>query len=136
MPIHLMLTSYASTPPREKPSSSRKKLKMFASRGFVSISKIFSAVGKYFRMTWFIDTISWTKQTSMCLARREPPELHLMAAVLSSKMTVESLSWKLRSNRTPRSQTTSWAQLESATYSASAMDKATQPCLLLVQWTR
>jgi hypothetical protein len=90
-----MLTSYANTPPREKPSLSRKKLKIFASRGFVRISATYSAIGKYLRMDYFIDTTWWPKQTlrSMFLARRELPELHLMAAVLSSKITVGSLCW-------------------------------------------
>jgi hypothetical protein len=132
------MPTYANTPPREKPSLSRRKLKMFASRGLVRISATYSAVGKYLRMACFIDTTSWTKQTlrSMCFARRELPELHLMAAVLSSKITVGSLYWYLRSHSTPRSHITYWAQLEEATYSASAVDEATQPCFLLVQCTR
>jgi hypothetical protein len=95
MPASYANTSYANilcqnTPPCERPSLSRKELKMFASRGFVRISATCSAVGKYLRMTCFIDTTPWTKQTlrSMFLARREPQELHLMAAVLYSKNTV------------------------------------------------
>jgi hypothetical protein len=129
MPTHLLARSQACR---------AKKLKMFASRGLVRISATCSAVGKYLRMTCFIDTTSWTKQTlrSMCFARRELPELHLMAAVLSSKITIGSLCWYLRSLSIPRSHITSWAQFKAATYSASAVKKATQPYFLLVQCTR
>jgi hypothetical protein len=55
------MPTYANTPPREKPSLSRKKLKMFASRGFVRISATWSAVSKYLRMACFVDTTSRTK---------------------------------------------------------------------------
>jgi hypothetical protein len=54
------MPTYANTPPREKPSLSRKKLKMFASRGLIRISATCSAVGKYLSMACFIDTTSWT----------------------------------------------------------------------------
>jgi hypothetical protein len=55
------MTTYANTHPREKSSLSRKKLKMFASRGLVRISATCSAVGKYLSMACFIDTTSWTE---------------------------------------------------------------------------
>jgi hypothetical protein len=55
------MPTYDNTHPREKPSLSRKKLKMFASRGLVRISATCSAVGEYLSMACFIDTTSWTK---------------------------------------------------------------------------
>jgi hypothetical protein len=67
------MRTYANTPPREKPSLSRKKLKMFALLGLVRISATCSSVGKYLRMACFIDTTSCTKQTlrsmHLCAAR-------------------------------------------------------------------
>jgi hypothetical protein len=98
MPIHLMLTSYANLCQYTSSLEAKlvaQKLKMFASRGSVRIAATCLAVGKYLSMACFIDRTMWSKQTltSMFLARRELPELHLMAAVLSSKITVGSLSW-------------------------------------------
>jgi hypothetical protein len=88
-------TSHANTPSREKHSLPRKNLNILVSRGFVKFSASWSDVGSYGMIACFLDTILWTKQTlrSICFVQRELPELHLIAAVLSSKMTVGSFCW-------------------------------------------
>jgi hypothetical protein len=126
MPIHLMLASNANKFLARSQACRAKKQNMFATRGFVMTSATYSAVGKYLRMACFIDMTSWTKQNlrSMCLAQREPPELQLMAAVLSSKVTVGSVSWKLRSK-----------QYTTKPYHVLGTTRSS-PCIMPLQWTK
>jgi hypothetical protein len=98
-----MLTSYDNILCQHTSSRKAKRLAQKTEnvclKRLVRISATCSAVGKILRLACFIDTTLWTEHTlrSMSLARRELLELLLMAAVLSSKMTVGSVCCTLRS---------------------------------------